>query len=273
MRPGSALALAQRLAAGTLTLGEAFAFMSGLYFRGKLAYATTFGRVLVITPTRGLLPPDTTVTVDLLREFAGVDVDAGDARYREPMDQALRDLKREIHRDTRIVLLGSIATGKYVDVLTAALGDRLYFPSSFVGRGDMSRGGLLLRSAADGRELEYSILAANVPRHGARPPKLEPLKTPKTPRRSVHPHGPSHVAIRTTSDVARLRTSTTRTATDFTRPHWRCDTLQRCESASTWAAPRSRASRSMTPETSSSGRVSRRRAAATTPRSRRSTTW
>ena len=91
------------------------------------------------------------------------------------------DLKREIHHDTRIVLLGSIATGKYVDVLTAALGNRLYFPSSFVGRGDMSRGGLLLRSAADGRELEYSILAANVPRHGARPPKLEPL-TRKAPK-------------------------------------------------------------------------------------------
>jgi hypothetical protein len=170
------MALAQRLVGGTLTLGEAFAFMSGLYFRGKLTYATTFGHVLVITPTRGLLPPETLVTADLLREFAGVDVDAGDARYREPMDRSLRQLTGGLRIDARVVLLGSIATGKYVDVLIAALGERLHFPPSFVGRGDMSRGGLLLRAAADRQELEYAVLTANVPRHGVRPPKLAPLK-------------------------------------------------------------------------------------------------
>jgi hypothetical protein len=176
MRPGSRLPLAQRLASGTLTLGEAFAFMSGLYFRGKLAYATAFGRALVITPTRGLLPPDAPVSSELLIEFAGVDVDAGDHRYRQPMDRSIQKLKSDLAAEARVVLLGSIATGKYVDVLTAGLGDRLHFPPAFVGRGDMSRGGLMLRAAADRVELEYAVLSADVQRHGARPPKLPPLK-------------------------------------------------------------------------------------------------
>jgi hypothetical protein len=79
------------------------------------------------------------------------------------------------------VLLGSIATGKYVDVLTELLSDRLFFPSDFVGRGDMSRGGLLLRQAAAGVELPYIAFGQAVVRHGPRPPKLPPL-----PRTIVH---------------------------------------------------------------------------------------
>jgi hypothetical protein len=180
LREGSTLELAMKLAAGTLTLGEAFSFMSGLYFRGKLGYAQAFGRhetpALVITPTRGLLPPDTIVTASVLREFAAVDVAADDQRYRKPLDRSLRTLARSLGGDTRIVLLGSIATGKYVDALTRAFGDRLHFPSDFIGRGDMSRGGLMLRCVASGIELEYTPLASDVRRHGARPPKLPPLR-------------------------------------------------------------------------------------------------
>src|SRR5947209_17402363 len=44
------------------TIAEVFTFLSGLYFRGKIAYANAFARVgngssgvLVITPTRGLV--------------------------------------------------------------------------------------------------------------------------------------------------------------------------------------------------------------------------
>src|SRR5262245_64603439 len=110
MRPGSVLPLARRLAEGTLTLGEAFAFMSGLYFRGKLAYASAFGRALVITPTRGLLSPEVAITSTVLLEFASVDVDADDQRYRRPMDRSIRRLRRDLGTDTRVVLLGSIAT-------------------------------------------------------------------------------------------------------------------------------------------------------------------
>lgn len=176
LRSDSTLPLAQRLANGTLTLGEAFAFMSGLYFRGKLTYAVRFApdRVYVITPTRGLLAPGTPVTPDLLREFAAVDVSAGDDRYRTPLERSVKALTRRHAGDTRYVLLGSIATGKYVDVLTRLLAGRLYFPGDFVGRGDMSRGGLLLRQADAGVELEYVAFGQSVVRRGPRPPKLPP---------------------------------------------------------------------------------------------------
>jgi hypothetical protein len=175
LNPASKMELAAKLAAGALTLGEAFSFMSGLYFRGKLAYALRFGsHVLVITPTRGLQQPNTCVSGKLLREFAAVDVDAEDARYRRPLDRDLQQLAATTGAEIPVVLLGSIATGKYVDPITATLGGRLHYPLSFAGRGDMSRGGLLLRSVAANQELEYISLAAGGPRHGARPPKLPP---------------------------------------------------------------------------------------------------
>ena len=176
LNPNSKMELAERLANGRLTLGEAFSFMSGLYFRGKLTYARHFGAAaLIITPTRGLQLPESLVTVEVLREFAKVDVDAGDRRYRRPLDRDIKRLAGVIKPDTRVVLLGSIATGKYVDALTAVLGSRLHYPSSFVGRGDMSRGGLLLRSVTANEELHYVPLVAGAPRHGSRPPKLAPL--------------------------------------------------------------------------------------------------
>ena len=179
LREGATISAAVKLAHGSLTLGEAFTFMSGLYFRGKMAYARSFGRftppAFVITPTRGLLSPDTPVTGALLREFATVDVDAADTRYRRPLLRSLKELASDLPSDARVVLLGSIATGKYVDVLCATLGNRLYFPVDFVGRGDMSRGGLMLRAAASGAELEYATLRPDAKRHGVRPPKLAPL--------------------------------------------------------------------------------------------------
>ena len=80
----------------------------------------------------------------------------------------------------------SVASGKYVDVLLPILGERLRYPVPFVGRGDMSRGGLLLRSAASDEELEYEPLAACVCPRGPRPPKLDPAThvhpTPQSPR-------------------------------------------------------------------------------------------
>ena len=177
LRPDSALAIAGRLRAGTLTLGDAFSFCSGLYFRGKITYARRFApdATFVITPTRGLQSPETVVTADLIREFAGVDIASDDARYREPLERDLRALAARLPAGARVVLLGSVATGKYVDVLVRSLGRQLHFPSSFIGRGDMSRGGLLLRQAAGGVELDYSVLEPNVKRRGPRPPKLDPL--------------------------------------------------------------------------------------------------
>jgi hypothetical protein len=182
LRPDSEALMASRLREGSLTLGDAFAFMSGLYFRGKLAYATAFGRAsrgvpgaLVITPTRGLQPPDLPMTAAMIREFAEVDIAAGDPRYHEPLERDLTTLAGRLPRNARAVLLGSVATSKYVDQLSRILGPRLHFPPSFIGRGDMSRGGLLLRSARAAVELDYATLHPSLERRGARPPRLTPL--------------------------------------------------------------------------------------------------
>ena len=167
-------------------LGDVFAFVSGLYFRGKLAYSRTFAHppaempgALVITPTRGLVPPESHVTGDLLREFAAVDIDAANPAYRGPLETHVRALLEHVGDGCAFVLLGSVATGKYADVLTELLGPRLLFPSDFVGRGDMSRGGLMLRSAAAGTELEYVPVLGSA-RHGARPARLP--KLPRAPK-------------------------------------------------------------------------------------------
>ncbi|MBA2432193.1 MAG: hypothetical protein H0V56_08770 [Chthoniobacterales bacterium] len=163
------------------TLGEVFAFLSGLYFRGKLAYATAFtadragSAALVITPNRGLLPVDLPIGIAELRAFGEVDIATDDPRYRKPLERDVRKLRRSLTTDARVVLLGSIATGKYVDVLLENFGERLLFPGDFVGRGDMSRGGLLLRCAVNRQELEYIPVLGAV-RKGKRPPKLEPRR-------------------------------------------------------------------------------------------------
>lgn len=181
MRPGSTLALALRLNAGTLSLGEAFTFMSGLYFRGKMAYASAFGRhphgapaSYVITPTRGLQSPDLPITHALVEEFAAVDVAHDEPRYFEPLAADARALATALPAGAHVVLLGSVATSKYVEVLAESLGARLHFPSDFVGRGDMSRGALMLQRAASGVELDYVVATTTTVRRGPRPPRLTP---------------------------------------------------------------------------------------------------
>jgi hypothetical protein len=168
-------------------LGDVFSFVSGLYFRGKLAYARRFtrpldptdrevaGGVLVITPNAGLRAADVAVTRQSIRAFASVDIDLENPGYRRPLEQAARALAAGIGPDCDVVLLGSIASGKYVEVLLPIFGERLLFPPAFIGRGDMSRGGLMLRCAESGLELDYAQIAGAV-RHGQRPPKLPPLR-------------------------------------------------------------------------------------------------
>ncbi len=173
--------LAVRLRSRGAPLGETFSFLSGLYFRGKLAYGSAFARppaghegVLIITTHRGLLPPQTMITVRELREMASVPIGVDEPRYREPLERDAADLSDTVGADGEVVLLGSIATPKYVDILRTFLGARLRFPEQFVGRGDMSRGGLLLRHVRSGEELSYVSLEGAT-RHGQRPPRLEPL--------------------------------------------------------------------------------------------------
>jgi len=167
------------------TIAEVFTFLSGLYFRGKIAYASVFAQpfaessgVFVITPTRGLVDAGMRMTIDDLREFAEIRIDENDPRYRKPLEQSVQRLAKRLSAQADVVLLGSIATGKYVDVLLANFQERLRFPGDFVGRGDMSRGGLMLRCAVDRQELEYISVAGAV-LNGKRPPKLVPRRYPK----------------------------------------------------------------------------------------------
>jgi hypothetical protein len=175
------LALRLRAPSGA-PLGEVFSFLSGLYFRGKITYARTFAHpptdapgVLVITPNRGLLSPDEPVTLRTLRAFSRVDIGSLDPRYRKPLIRDAKRLVQLVGDADDVILLGSIATGKYVDTLLEIFGDRLHFPAAFVGRGDMSRGGLLLRHAREGQELEYVPLTG-ASRHGSRPPRLARMR-------------------------------------------------------------------------------------------------
>ncbi len=161
LNPASNGLLARRLHAGEgVALGELFSFVSGLYFRGKLAYASRFAApddVLVITPHQGLLPASTLVSLEEFKGYSSVDIDADDAQYRRPLEIDLAALARR-QDARRIVLLGSLASGKYVDVLRIPLKGHLFYPVSFIGRGDMSRGSLLLRHAKSGIELEYAAM-------------------------------------------------------------------------------------------------------------------
>lgn len=179
-REQAAFPLALALRNGGASVGDVFSFLSGLYFRGKLAYARAFApvpdrvpSVLVITPDRGLVSPELRISLDDLRAFSQSPVDGSNERYRQPLERDARAIDETVQSDVEVVLLGSIATGKYVDVLLDVFGERLCFPQEFVGRGDMSRGGLLLRCVDAREELTYIPVAGAV-RKGARPPKLRP---------------------------------------------------------------------------------------------------
>ena len=175
------LAMRLRSEAGA-PLGEVFSFLSALYFRGKLAYARAFARppaglcgAFVITPGEGLRDPAEPITLARLRRYVDVPVKTSEPRYLGPLLRDAGALARLAGTGCRIVLLGSVASVRYVEPLLQVFGDRVLFPPVFVGRGDMSRGGLLLRCVAEGHELDYAPLAGAV-RHGPRPPRL-PART------------------------------------------------------------------------------------------------
>jgi hypothetical protein len=154
-------------------IGDAFAFMSALYFRGKIAYARRFAvpspvvggdGIYVITSGYGLVPPDWRITEERMKRMQKIDIDASARNYVKPLRDHAQLLAQAFDTtgdDAEVVLLGSVATGKYVDVLWPILGNRLRFPSSFAGLGDMARGGLMLRAARAGIELQYTTLDAN----------------------------------------------------------------------------------------------------------------
>ena len=152
------VARALRSTAGA-PIGEIFTFLSGLYFRGKLAYAEAFARppqglnsgVFVITPNGGLLAPSVRVTLDDLARLAKTDIDPSAKEFRKPRQKDAKALAHALGPRGEPILLGSIATRKYVDVLLAAFPQALLFPAEFVGRGDHAarkRGGGMARGGA-----------------------------------------------------------------------------------------------------------------------------
>jgi hypothetical protein len=176
--------LAVKLRQGTASIGEVYTFMSGLYFRSKIAYAEAFRAAppgvppaLVIVPGAGLVPPETNVSIQELRAIADIPVDERNNAYRDALLRAAGLLNEHAGPTCLYVLLGSIASGKYTGPLLEIFGKRLMFPADFVGRGDMSRGGLMLRHARLGNQLSYVPVIGAV-RHGARPPKLDPWRKP-----------------------------------------------------------------------------------------------
>ncbi|HEX6315444.1 MAG TPA: hypothetical protein VFZ73_11320 [Gemmatimonadaceae bacterium] len=158
----SETSLAQRLRAGGAPIGEVFTFMSALYFRGKIAYASAFAQppagwdgVQVIVPGRGFLPAAAPIDLRDLKKIASVEVDLEDRRYTRPLRRDAGRLAGELAPNDTVVLLGSVATKKYLQPLHEILGPRLHYPEAFIGLGDMSRGSLMLKCAAERRELAY----------------------------------------------------------------------------------------------------------------------
>lgn len=173
LRPAASFELAVRLRESGAPLGDIFSFVSGLYFRGKLAYAREFSAtigppedsVLIITATHGLLAPHTHVNRMVMEEMAGVPIKHREPRYRLPLERDLENLRGRIEKYDRVILLGSVATPKYLEPLGSILGKKLMLPADFVGRGDMSRGSLMLGAVREKTPLSYipaSELSRNI---------------------------------------------------------------------------------------------------------------
>ena len=181
LREQATFDLAIKLRHGSATIGEIYTFISGLYFRGKMAYSAAFHAsnlgipgTLVIVPGLGLITPETLVTLDQLQAIAKVPVSEDNPVHLDALQKSAKLLDQQSNGACSYVLLGSVASGKYTRPLLEVFDDRLLFPAEFVGRGDMSRGGLMLRHALSRTELTY-VPVQGATLRGSRPPKLKRL--------------------------------------------------------------------------------------------------
>ncbi len=143
-------------------LADVFSFVSGLYFRGKVAYTREFARTnnglppaWVISAGGGLCTLDERVTLERLRGWAEVSIHEDNPHFTAPLYRHAAALLEAHEPSTRFVLLGSVASNKYLVPLLEIFGEQLLYPKDFAGRGDMSRGSLMLRAVGERRELEY----------------------------------------------------------------------------------------------------------------------
>jgi hypothetical protein len=142
-----------------VAIEDAFSFMSALYFRGKAAYVRRFAptpaAIQVIAPGFGLVPFGWTIDATRFTKLEKTPVDPASRSYRTPLEQHALSLAESVAPDGKVVLLGSVATGKYIDVLWPVFRERLVFPRCFAGLGDMSRGSIMLKASVSGEELDY----------------------------------------------------------------------------------------------------------------------
>jgi hypothetical protein len=121
-----------------------------------------------LTPNAGLLSPELVLSMVSFQDISAGNVHPSNPLYREPLDRDLAALDGRLDSETQIVLLGSVATSKYLEPLLAFFPDRVIVPKMFIGRGDMSRGALLLRSVSTRSELPYMfadrLLYSRLPR-------------------------------------------------------------------------------------------------------------
>lgn len=161
-RAMSAAGIAYRSPEG-VRIADAFTFMSALYFRGKHAYAREFAKphpgigetAFVIAPGYGLVSLDWRLDKEKMKRLARTKIDVRSRAYTTPLRRCCRELEAKLSAGDIVVLLGSVASGKYVDVLEPIFGPRLRFPKIFAGMGDMQRGSVMLKAAAAKLELEY----------------------------------------------------------------------------------------------------------------------
>src|ERR1700687_5976686 len=123
--------LAARLRGLGAPLGDVYRSISSLYFRGKLDYAERFQNpprgiagIQIITGA-GLMLPETVVTLSELRRISSTSIDAKNSQYRLPLDSALLRLREMVGNQTDIILLGSVATSKYITPITEVFRERL----------------------------------------------------------------------------------------------------------------------------------------------------
>ena len=161
------------------------------------------------------------MTIDHLRQIASVPIDADEPRYREPLERGCRTLVELAGDDCDFVLLGSVATVKYLAPMVGVFGDRLLFPEEFIGRGDMSRGGLMLRCARAGAGVDLrpagpddaawhaSAEAAQAPLSYAEVVRAFPIRAATSARSSPSELDP-FCRMRSTEELSRVRSSLVR---------------------------------------------------------------
>ena len=168
-------------------LGDVFTFVSGLYFRGKLAYARRFasppeprirrrlGRARHHAERRAP-QPETPVTRRRAARLRRRRRRSRPTRATGGRSSGARARwLREIGADCEVVLLGSIASPKYVDVLLDDLRRAPAVPDRFRRpRRHEPRRPAAAQARARASSSTYAPMAGAV-RHGARPPKLPPL--------------------------------------------------------------------------------------------------